>query len=65
MYSPTKCNTDLECPETFEKEFFAGVPGCGPHTKISSPDAHLFEAAACGKPWKRETQTTYGQLCPA
>jgi hypothetical protein len=61
MYSPTKRNTDLECPETFEKEFLSGVPERDSPTGIT-PDAHLLEAAACGK---HETQTTYGQLCPA
>jgi hypothetical protein len=64
MYSPTKRNTDLECPETFEKEFLSGVPERDSQTGIT-PDAPLFEVAVCGKPWKRETQTTYGQLCPA
>jgi hypothetical protein len=65
MFSSAPHGTDLEFTETFEKEFFAGAPGDGPHTEIASPDAHLLEAAACGKPGKRETQTTYGQLCPA
>lgn len=65
MFSSAPNDTDLEFTETLEKEFFAGVPGDGPHTEIASPDAHLLEVAACGKPWKRETQTTYGQLCPA
>ena len=65
MFSSAPHDTDLEFTETLEKEFFAGVPGDGPHTEIASPDAHLLEAAACGKPDKHETQTTYGQLCPA
>jgi len=65
MFSSQPHGTDLEFTETVEKEFFAGVPGDGPHTEIPSPDTHLSEAAACGKPWKRETETTYGQLCPA
>ena len=66
MFSSVPHDTDLEFTETLEKEFFAGVPGDGPHTqKPRLPDAHLLEAAACGKAWKHETQTTYGQLCPA
>jgi hypothetical protein len=65
MFSSAPHDTDLEFTETLEKEFFAGVPGDGPHTEIASPDAHLLEAAACGKPDKHETHTTYGQLCPA
>ena len=66
MFSSKPHDTDLEFTETLEKEFFAGVPGGTAFTQKSSlPDAHLLEAAACGKPSKRETQTTYGQLCPA
>jgi hypothetical protein len=65
MFSSVAHGTVLEFTETLEKEFFAGVPGDGPHTEIPSPDAHLLEAAASGKPSKLETQTTYGQLCPA
>ena len=65
MLSSAPHDTDLEFTETLEKEFFAGVPGDCPHTEIASPDAHLLEAAAYGKPDKHEMQTTYGQLCPA
>ena len=65
MFSSAPHNTDLEFTGKLEKEFFAGVPGDGPHTEIASRAAHLLEAAACGKPDKHETQTTYGQLCPA
>jgi hypothetical protein len=37
MFSSAPHNTDLEFSETLEKEFFAGVPGDGPHTEIASP----------------------------
>jgi len=63
--SPAKHNTDLEFIETFEKEFFPRVPERGSQTEITFPDAHLFEVTVFGKPWKHETETTYGQLCPA
>jgi len=65
MFSSAPHNTDLEFTGTLEKEFLAGVPEDGPHPEIASPDSHLLEAAAWGKPDKHETQTTYGQLCPA
>jgi len=60
--TPAKHNTDVEFIETFEKEFFPCVREQGSQADLTFPDRPLFEVTVCGKPWKRETETTYGQL---